>query len=109
MLTNNKFFLQSRNLVEKITKKDFSIEENDPYFFDPAKLPQHMTVFDDEKRRFVIGIFFFPKDFEVPIHDHPNMFAFSKILCGSAVRQSFTLQEKIQYQFTFPQEIKLKG
>lgn len=103
--------MQILNLVEQ-AKKTFKIQEHlSPYDIerlkmimnavDPTDLDLHhrMAVLPKDQGwhcehiflddRFHLSLFMMPKGMTMPLHDHPNMQAFLKILCGTLVIRAY--------------------
>lgn len=58
----------------------------------------------EENSEFTIAIFFFPKDIQMPLHDHPNMVVISKILEGEIERTSIDFKND-DVQINLPKKI----
>jgi hypothetical protein len=67
---------------------DFNIQNNDNFF--EKNIISYTKIYECIKQNYSIGIYYIPEGFEMPIHDHPNMFVLSKVLMGSAQRIKIT-------------------
>jgi len=65
------------------------------------------NLFETRNNDICFGLFIIPKDFYIPMHDHPSMYVITKILHGTAKKISYTIADKseIKHQFLFPQKV----
>ncbi|KRX00356.1 RmlC-like cupin domain [Pseudocohnilembus persalinus] len=99
-------FQESKKLFQndKINGQLFGIiEENEKYFFQSG-IVSYAQVMEDPNQQFSLGIFFIPKNFHMPIHDHPGMYVFQKVLFGEGESVQINLDSKpnIIKQFLYP-------
>lgn len=72
---------------------DSTFKFNDTIHFPPSSSLGFSSLHKDDHMQ--IGIFYVTKLHKMPLHDHPDMFVFTKALHGSAKLSLFTLPEKI--------------
>ena len=58
-----------------------------------TKTIRTQTIFENEQ--FEVVIFLFPSQANIPLHDHPGMSVFSKVLYGSLAMQSFDWEQPV--------------
>lgn len=51
------------------------------------------TLYTDPESRFVLQMFFLPKDAKMPLHDHPTMSVLSKVVSGSIDVCSYSFEQ----------------
>eukprot|EP00026_Physarum_polycephalum_P006123 Phypoly_transcript_06164.p1 GENE.Phypoly_transcript_06164~~Phypoly_transcript_06164.p1 ORF type:complete len:263 (-),score=43.34 Phypoly_transcript_06164:88-876(-) len=85
-----------RQVMDKLTPKDFLLKpprQNSHYLssFDTILYgaPKIVMVPVHQDKHFTIGLFFFPPKAKMPLHDHPNMTVFSRILYGKMLFKAF--------------------
>jgi hypothetical protein len=79
--------------MQKIGKSDimdFKLQEKLLY---PEKQITYLGLDDPSSRNYNICLFNLAKHTKMPLHDHPLMFVFSKIVHGSCKREAFGLND----------------
>ncbi|KAL4447003.1 hypothetical protein ABPG74_014975 [Tetrahymena malaccensis] len=102
--------LKLKDVIESVKKEHFGITSNqqaNAILFSDKDTISYANIHSEDDERFSFGLFFIPKGGFLPLHDHPNMFVFSKILMGKVKRLSFTLTNR-NIQFDYPQNIVLQ-
>lgn len=98
LLYNGSVSMDSLQMLEgfisKVRKEDFGILQdaaaNAAIFADKQTI-SYANIHSELDERFSFALFFIPKGGFLPLHDHPSMFVFSKILMGKVLRLSFSL------------------
>ncbi|EAS00522.2 hypothetical protein TTHERM_00408750 (macronuclear) [Tetrahymena thermophila SB210] len=102
--------LKLKDVIESVKKEHFGITSNqqaNAILFSDKDTISYANIHSEDDERFSFGLFFIPKGGFLPLHDHPNMFVFSKILMGKVKRLSFTLTNR-NIQFDYPQNLILQ-
>lgn len=95
-------------IIKEVHKEDFGILKDaaaNTSIFADKKIISYANVHSEIDERFSFALFFIPKGGFLPLHDHPNMFVFSKILMGKVLRLSFSLADKA-IQLNYPQFLR---
>ncbi|KAF0916356.1 hypothetical protein E2562_005952 [Oryza meyeriana var. granulata] len=79
------------DFLDTLKLEDFGLDASMPYFkADPQGHPKVTYVhFGDDNLKFSFGVFCLPQSAVIPLHDHPGMTVFSKILYGSMHIKSY--------------------
>ncbi|KAK1665341.1 hypothetical protein QYE76_053500 [Lolium multiflorum] len=76
--------------LNAVTPQDFGLDASMPFFRgDPDGRPKVTYLHFAECPEFSMGIFFLPMSAVIPLHNHPGMTVFSKILLGSMHIKSY--------------------
>lgn len=89
--------IKLKNVIEGVKKEHFGISSNqyaNAILFSDKDTISYANIHSEDDERFSFGLFFIPKGGFLPLHDHPNMFVFSKILMGKVKRLSFSLTNR---------------
>ncbi|XP_059670305.1 plant cysteine oxidase 2-like isoform X2 [Cornus florida] len=80
-----------KSILDTMTEKDVGLRPNMPYFRkktdDPVNNITYLQVHECDK--FSIGIFCLPPSGAIPLHNHPGMTVFSKLLFGTVHVKSY--------------------
>lgn len=90
------FLLQPPSVAElsrflnALTPQDFGLDASMPFFGgDPDGRPKVTYLHFADSPQFTFGVFCLPKSAVIPLHNHPGMTVFSKILLGSMHIKSY--------------------
>ena len=98
---------ESDRLLDRVPESQRLLElvEKVELYFTPGII-SYSNIYDCPHSSFSVGIYYLPRGFRMPCHDHPNMFVLSKVLSGSAKRLAITIppaRRRTQFDYPFGQ------
>jgi len=84
-------------VLEQFTAKDVSVHESMMFVRKPPTVRRAPVTYIDvfDHALFTVGVFILHPNAVIPLHDHPGMLGFIKVLCGEIKLTSYTKLKKL--------------